>query len=55
MANKTHASNGQELSDNELFIADDGKLSLYNGDTECEIVALSDNIFFGLILLSRAK
>ena len=46
---RTHASNGEELS--ELFIADDGLLSMWAYDDECEVTGLGENVFgYGLHL-----
>lgn len=40
---KTHASNGQELSD--MFIGEDGILSVYFKDEECEVTGFMSTIF----------
>ena len=40
---RTHTSDGQELSD--LFIGEDGKLSVYYKDDECEVVGFVTTIF----------
>jgi hypothetical protein len=41
---RTHNKNGEELS--ELFISgDDGLLSFYHGDDECEVTGLGENVF----------
>jgi len=45
--------NGQELS--EMFIGDDGLLSVFNDEHECEIIAIRYNIFFGEILIGKVK
>lgn len=40
---KTHASNGQELSD--IFVGNDGVLSVYFKDSECEVMGFMTVIF----------
>jgi hypothetical protein len=39
---KTHASNGQELA--EMFVAEDGRLSIYHKDEECEVVGFESTV-----------
>lgn len=46
--------NGKELSDLELFIGEDGLLSIYHNDQECEITGCKSNIF-GDGLVGRPK
>lgn len=45
--------NEQELS--ELFIGDDGLLSVFNQEHECEVIAIQHNMFFGEILIGKVK
>lgn len=39
---RTHASNGEELG--EMFIGEDGILSVYFQDQECEVVGYMETI-----------
>lgn len=41
---KTHTSDGQELSD--IFIGEDGTLSVFFNEDECEIVGFITTMFF---------
>lgn len=49
--NKTHASNGEPLS--EMFIGEDGLLSVFLGDDECEVVGYISTIFSDAFRVAR--
>lgn len=46
--------NGQELSELGLFIGDDGKLSIFHDDHECEVTGVVSNVF-GESLIGKVK
>jgi len=54
MENKNFASNGQELSELQLFIGNDGLLSLFHNHQECEVIGGNTNIF-GDTLVGKLK
>ncbi len=48
---RTHASNGEELSD--MFIGEDGTLSVFVDVDECEVVGFASTVFSDVTLINQ--
>lgn len=48
---RAHASNGEELSD--MFIGEDGILSVFIEENECEVVGFASTIFSHVTLVNH--
>ena len=46
---KTHTPNGEPLSD--IFIGEDGILSVYHQDNECEVIGFTSNVLFDAFVI----